>query len=174
MKSADTEKKKGQAQKKFDDTPWNSAFDVMAMKTAIRRHSSRVKISPEFNAAALIDAGGDEGRLNLAAFKDADLTAQVIKGEVDIPLYDPEERETLSSFVEPTEDNSDDATAQQKAISKQSTDNADGGHDPVTGEVYEEGRAPREKAESTVVTEKGAKLSKGNGKMTAPEGFKFG
>lgn len=188
--NADDDKKRATAQKKLNDTPWVASEDVMAAKTAIRRHSSKSKISPQFNAAALIDGTGDEGRLDLAAFGDVSVARQVADGEYDVPLIEHDDKEPIAVMQEPTREREPIIVAGEKeaapgekmreAQQTQQTVNPRRGAkkaDAAKPAAQAEPQQPAHDPETGEVLEDGAHQTNGEAqptKISAPSGFNFG
>lgn len=81
---ASSEADRIKAQKKLDETPWVMWADDMAAKSAIKKHSKQMPLSPGDAMSVAAQLDGDDGRtIDMASMADADTVRTVMKEGVD-------------------------------------------------------------------------------------------
>jgi len=81
VEKAGNAKDRGKAEKALAETPWERDFAAMAVKTAVRQHAKKVKLSPQLVAAAVLDTGAEDGRIDLSQMSDPDYARSFVAGE---------------------------------------------------------------------------------------------
>lgn len=97
VESAQNDKERAAAQKKYEDTPWVLWEDQMAVKTVVKRGLQQVSLSPALAFAAQVDTASDEGRLNLSDYTDPEALRAAVNGEAPISETAPGALEHLEA-----------------------------------------------------------------------------